>query len=376
MGRTLTLLAAFVSMLLGLCACSGRHDASAFADGRQLTPEARYLSLTDCDGYTAAEIFTPWADSVPVMRLVIVDSGRSAADFTFPGDVTVVQAPLRRSVVFSSVHTSAIDELGALDAVCAVADGSYFPATDTVSALLASGRIADIGSSLSPMTEKIVDADPDAIILSPYEDADQTALRVLGIPVIQMADYLEATPLGRASWLRLIGALYGRAARADSICRAVDEAYNDIHTRAARASSRPRVITERAMSGVWYVPAGHSYMARMLADAGADYPWADTDGAGSLPLDEAAVIDRGADASVWLIKNFGALDSAAIAADMPHARAFRAFPGGVYICDTAVKPYYNSVAFHPERVLADLAAIFHPDLFDTDSIPRYFEPLK
>lgn len=376
MTRRLILLAAVVSLLLGLCACSGRHDGTAFAEGRQLTPEARYLSLTDCDGYTAAEIFTPWADSVPVMRLAIVDSGRSAADFSFPGDVTVVQAPLRRSVVFSAVHTSAIDEIGAIDAVCAVADGSYFQASDTVSALLASGRIADIGSSLSPMTEKIVDADPDAIILSPYEDADHSAMRALGIPVIQMADYLEATPLGRASWLRLIGALYGRAARADSICRAVDRAYNDICTRVSSAASRPRVITEISMSGIWYVPAGQSYMARMLSDAGAEYPWADTDGTGSLPLDEAAVIDRAADASIWLIKHFSSLDSAAIIAAMPHARAFKAFPGGIYFCDTAVKPYYNSVAFHPERVLADLAAIFHPDLFDTDSLPRYFEPLK
>ncbi len=92
-------------------------------------------------------------------------------------------------------------------------------------------------------------------------------------------------------------------------------------------------------SGEWNVPAGGSYMARMLSDAGGRYPWSMTEGAGSLKLDAAAVLDKAEMADFWLIRSFGPMTLAGLKESNPLNGHFKAVgDGGVYVCDTSVSP--------------------------------------
>lgn len=353
--------------------CGGGASKAPETAGDTITSRAKLLTLVRGDGYTYAEVRSPWNDSVSLGRYTIVDPDVEVE--ALPG-TTLIRRPLRRSVVFASVHTAPVAELGALGSVAAVADGMYFTPGDTVARLLAEGRIADIGSSMSPSLEKVVDIDPDAVLLSPYENGSIGGLERSGAPIVYMADYLEAEPLARAEWLLLIGELYGKTREADSVYAATVARYEALRAKVAESKGRPRVITEKPMSGVWYVPGGRSYMATLLADAGADYPWADDVSAGSLPLDEAAVIDRASDADYWLIKDARDYTKQILAAEMPHSKAFGAFPAGVYFCNTLSRPFFNAVAFHPDQVLADYVRIFHPEVMAEDSVLQFFEPLK
>lgn len=128
---------------------------------------------------------------------------------------------------------------------------------------------------MAPMVEKIIDLDCDGVLMSAMEGSAIPQLGKSGVPVIYLADYLEETPLARAEWIKFIGLLYGRGAEADSIWMQVKRDYGIVRDRVARAASRPKVVTEKPISGVWYVPGGHSYMARLIADAGGAYAWAD-----------------------------------------------------------------------------------------------------
>ena len=367
------LVAATVVLMWFATSCGGGAGKAPVTAGDTITTHARLLTVVRGDGYTYAEVRSPWSDSVPLGCYTIIDSG-SDAD-ALPG-TTLIRRPLRRSVVFASVHTAPIAELGSLDGIAAVADGQYFTPGDTIAGLLASGRIADVGSSMSPSLEKVIDLEPDAVLLSPYEDGNAGGLDRAGVPIIYMADYLEADALCRAEWLLLLGELYGRTAEADSMYAATVAAYESLKARVADVERRPTVFTEKPYSGVWYVPGGRSYAAGMLADAGARYVWADDGSSGSLPLDEAAVIDRASDADYWLIKAAVDTKPETLAAELPHARAFKAFPGGVYYCNTVKRPFFNAVAFHPERVLADYVRIFHPEVMDGDTTLQFFTPLK
>ena len=238
-----------------------------------------------------------------------------------------------------------------------------------------SGVIRDIGNSSSPSVETLVDLDPDAILLSPYQDQKAGAVETLGVPLVQMVDYMESPPLARAEWIRLIGRLYGQGDRADSIYSSVAESYRLLCKKVAESEDRPVVITELPQpGGVWYIPAGQSYMAQMLADAGARYPWADTEGSGSLALDEASMLEKGRDADYWIIRNYGQLSRSVLLQSEPLLEHFRALSqGGVYVCDTSVSPLFDEFPFHPERLLADYIAIFHPAA--TRQL-RYFNQLK
>ena len=360
-----------------LSSCGAHADKAAGADtpGDTITLQASLLTIVRHESCTEVLVRDPWQAQGALLSHLYLVPRAEAPVFDAPQGCTVVPVPVERSVVFSSVHTAPLFEIGAGEALTGVADGQYFAEGDTVRSLLSSGHLVDVGSSSSPSVEQILALEAEAVLLSPMQGSDNSIMSRSGIAVIPMADYMESTPLGRAEWIRLIGALYGCSQQADSIYADVCARYGRLCA-ATRNLHRPRVLTENLTSGVWYVPAGDSYMARMLADAGADYPWASVHGEGSLPPDAAAVLDKAADADFWLMRTFGPAPArAALAKDNPAAAHIKAFgSGNVFVCDTSVKPIFNDIAFHPERVLADFVAIFHPEAVP-GAAPAYYEKL-
>ena len=141
----------------------------------------------------------------------------------------------------------------------------------------------------------------------------------------------------------------------------------------ADTSSRPKVITETIINGVWYVPGGASYKAQMLKDAGASYPWADDKSAGSLELDFARVFDWASDADCWIATSYGyPMTRATLVADYKPNERFKAYQtGNIYTCDTSVTPLFDEFPFHPERLLSDYVVIFHPEVSEGLSL-NYF----
>jgi iron complex transport system substrate-binding protein len=119
-------------------------------------------------------------------------------------------------------------------------------------------------------------------------------------------------------------------------------------------------------------------VATLLHDAGASYPWSDNDKTGSIPLSFENVFEKGQDADYWIIKYHAAEDmtyESLCEEYAPHAR-FKAFEQEhIYGCNTQYRNYYEETPFHPERLLQDLAAIFHPSLFE-GHVPFYYTPLS
>lgn len=363
-------------MALIIAGCGSRGDAAGNGAGKSEDHApmsgAELLEIIDRPGYVEARVADPWHEGRLLARYALVPRGSRPE---VPQGITVVNVPVGRAVVFSSVHAAAIDELGEARSVAALADVAYLAPDDPFSSAVRQGTVADIGSSMAPSVEKIIALKPDALIVSPMENGDMTAFINAGIPVIYMADYMEASPIARAAWISLLGELTGHRADADSIYSAVIAEYASLKALAATASSAPVVITERPYSGVWYIPGGRSYKAAMIADAGGSFPWSTDTGTGSQQLSEEAVIARASDASFWLLNEAGDPSDSDILAAMPHARAFSAFPSGVFYCNTIASPLFRDIAFHPERVLRDFVYIFHPELRG-DSALRYYKPLS
>lgn len=189
---------------------------------------------------------------------------------------------------------------------------------------------------------------------------------------------MEPSPIGRAEWILLLGELFGRRDEARKVFDNVINDYNGLVLKAKLAQTeRPKVLVETEQSGVWYLPAGKSYQARMLADAGAYYPWEDTDGQGSLALSLESVAAKAIDADVWLIRTYGYETGPSTLIGLnPRYSSFKAVKeGGIYSCDSAIRPIFNDIAFHPERVLADYVAIFHPEVLPEHEL-RYFRRIE
>ncbi len=384
---------------------------------------------------------------------------------------TLVRTPLSKAVVYSSVHCGLLNQIGALKSIGGVCDLKYIKLQEVQDGCR-TGSIADVGNGMNPDIEKIIDLHPDAIMLSPFENSGGYGrVEKLNIPIIECADYmetsalgraewmrfygllfgeaqkadslfaeveknynelkalvaplsLETSALGRAEWMRFYGLLFGEAQKADSLFAEVEKNYNELKALVAPLSSAPSVISELKNGSAWYVPGGKSTSARIYADAGANYVFADDEHSGSVPLAFETVFDKGQNADFWLIKYNQAIDKTYadaganyVFADDEHSGSvplafetvfdkgqnadfwlikynqaidktykeleqdyapytgFRAFKErNIYGCNTGKVDFYEDSPFHPDRLLKDLIKIFHPTLLEGYEL-KYFTKL-
>ena len=389
--------ALFLAVLLS--SCGGRQTASA--DGGDTVPfrYAQLLQLVRYDGYTVATIRHPWRQDAVLHRYVLVPAdapvpeGSPAAPVPegFP-EGTVIRTPLRRSVVFTTVHCSLLSMLHREASVAGVADLKYIKAP-YVQEGVSAGRIVDCGDGMSPVIEKIIDLHPDALLLSPFENSGGYGqLEEIDIPIVECAEYMEPSPLGRAEWVRFYGLLYGCEHEADSLFALVDSSYHALRHTVMSESRNPvmpesrhpatapktSVLVDKVTGSVWYVPGGRSTIGQMLSDAGARYPWASDDRSGSIALPFETVLERAGDCDVWLLRYSGQqpLTRQQLLSEHRGYNQFRSFrEGRVYGCNVEQSMFYEDSPFRPDLLLSDFIKILHPDIPDLPAL-RYYHKVE
>ena len=294
-----------------------------------------------------------------------------------PNDAVVVKVPISSALVYSSVHAGAFLELGSIDAVTGVVDAQYYKLPQIVEGLK-KGSVIDVGNSMSPTVERIIALSPQAILTSPFQNAGHGAIEKLGIPIIECADYMETTPLGRAEWIKFIGELLGKRKEASEVYDKVVQDYNSLVAKVKDVKKKPIVISEMMTDGVWFLPGGNSYMAQMFTDASATYPWRDDSSTGSLQLDFATVYDKAYNADYWLIKspepNFSLAD---LESKYPLNKKMEAFAkGGVYVINTVETSFFEDFPFHPEKLLKEYIMLFHPEVLGDEQSFKYLRQVK
>ena len=376
--KKILLSAYIVTWVLLLSACGGGSKTSSLqAEGD--TVRMKYSSLLQIvkhADYTVVTIRNPW-DTLKVLHTYLLADREKPLPEHLP-EGTVVRTPLQKSVIYSSVHCSLwseLDELKGIGGVC----GLEYIKLPQIQEGCRNGSIVNVGNSMNPDIERIIDLRPDAILLSPFENSGGYGrVGKLNIPIIECADYMETYALGRAEWMRLYGLLLGKEAQADSLFAGIEKEYLTL-TQQVKSQNlkRPTVISEMKNSSAWYIPGGNSTMGRLYQDAGADYVFAYLSNSGSVPLAFETVFDRGGNADIWLIKYNQPQDKTYSELERdyaPYAR-FKAFQDRkVYGCNTNHVPFYEESPFHPELLLKDLIKIFHPELLPDYDL-KYFSNL-
>lgn len=362
---------------LFLSACSGGRASQIVGQGDTLVLRyADNLTLVVRDGYIVATLRNPW-DTLRTLHTYVLVPREEDVPARLSAGVTVVRTPLQRAVVYSSVHCGLLHELGAGSAIGGVCDLRYIK-LPAVHRAVDEGKVVDCGNGMNPDMERIIDLHPDAILLSPFENSGGYGrVGKLGVPVVECADYMETSALGRAEWMRFYGLLFGVEQQADSLFARLEADYLNLKKQVMQAAERPTVVCELKSGSAWYVPGGRSTTGRILADAGARYAFAEDGHSGSVPLAFESVFDRAGEADVWLFKynraqnmTYGDLRS-----DYVGYTAFKAYKQrNIYACNTGEVPFYEETPFHPDLLLADLIRILHPGLLSGSL--RYYKKLE
>ena len=362
-----------------LSACKGGQSSSVQAEGDTLAFKyARLLTVVRYDGYTVATIKNPWSPGKALHRYVLVPKG-SQKSSPYRGDRGgLLRTPLSHSMLFTTVHCAMLQSLGREDCITGVADLKYIK-IPWVHQQVEKGRIVDVGEGMSPVIEKIIDRRPDAILLSPFENSGGYGkLEDIDIPIVECAEYMEESPLARAEWLRFYGMLFGCEHEADSLFAVVDSTYQALRQVVPRSGKQPTVMVDKVTGSVWYVAGGRSTIARMIADAGGRYLWADDTHSGSVSLPFEAVLARAGEADVWLFRysadhdiTYGEL--AAEHHGYPQFKAFRR--RAAYGCNVELSLFYEESPFRPDWLLSDFIQILHPDITNLPPL-RYYHKLE
>ena len=429
-----------------MAACQGGKTAAADAEAGD-TLEMKYAKLLtivkhgdgeDASGngegaeyqYAEVNVANPWKAGTLLHRYILIPKGEE-------GDETVarlalqrtsgmgcttdtVRTPVERSAVFIAPHCQLMYELGCQQAIRGVCDLNYINIPDVRKRVASAGKassgnassgnasaqnsIVDCGSSMAPDIERIIALKPEAILVSPFENSGGYGkLDKLHIPIIEAADYMESSPLGRAEWMKFYGMLFGKdknisttaagkaseaavgkaseatagkaseatlpascELRADSLFAQIEKEYLDLKAEAGKLPKGLSILTERKTGNVWYVPGGQSTIGILLKDANARYIFSDDQHSGSLPMSPEQILAKGKQVDVWAFKYFGGapLSQVQLLQEYDGYKALAAFNrGNIYQVDTSTVPYFELTSFHPELLLREFIILAHGSRF-------------
>ena len=405
--------------------------------------------------YAEVNVANPWKAGTLLHRYILIPKGEE-------GDETVtrlalqrtsgmgcttdtVRTPVERSAVFIAPHCQLMYELGCQQAIRGVCDLNYINIPDVRKRAASAGKassgnasfgnsssenassenassgnassgkassgnasaqnsIVDCGSSMAPDIERIIALKPEAILVSPFENSGGYGkLDKLHIPIIEAADYMESSPLGRAEWMKFYGMLFGKdknisttvagkalttvagkalttvagkaseatlpascELKADSLFAKIEKEYLKLKAEAGKLPKGLSILTERKTGNVWYVPGGQSTIGILLKDANARYIFSDDKHSGSLPMSPEQILAKGKQVDVWAFKYFGGapLSQVQLLQEYDGYKALAAFSrGNIYQVDTSTVPYFELTSFHPELLLREFIILAHGERF-------------
>lgn len=361
------LLVISVSFLFAGCRNGNTHQESG-----NILNYPDFIAMTADGSDFCATVLNPWKKGA-VLRSYRLDTDGNA-DLDASGNECIIHIPATRLVIMTSCHARLVSELGYADAIAGVCEPESISDT-LICRMLKEGRITDCGNSMYPDIEKIMDLQPDAILVSPFEESGYGQLEKLGIPIVECADYMETSPLGRAEWMRFYGRLIGAGSNADSLFRRVEEEYLALCGQAAESGIHPKVMVDTKGGSAWYVPGGHSTVGIMINNAGGKYLFEEDDRSGSIPYSFETVYEKAAEADIWLLKNSSEKEMTyeSLESDFKPYAMFRPFrERKIWVCDVYRVPYFEEIPFHPEALLRDYIGIFSGN---GGNDIRYYHPL-
>lgn len=376
LSRSIGFIHFFISLVLCLASC---HRGKTQAQEQPLhTDSIRYAKgfiVEHFEDYTSVKVRDPWDSTRLLQHYLLVERDKKTPANLPKG--TIVRTPVQRMVVYTSVHASAIEQLGEVNSIVGVCEARFID-SPTIQERIRQGLVSDLGESTAPNIERIMEIGTEALIASPFQNSSYGTAEKLGIPIIEGADYMETLPLGRTEWIRFFGMLFEKTNVADSIFQATEKRYLDLKKLVDEADlQRPKILVERKFGASWFLPGGDSYIANLYKDAGADYLFNDLAGGGSVPLAFEKVLERAIHADIWILKYYQdrPLTYADLKAEYSPYAEFDAYTKQkIYACNTATTPFYEDIPMHPDYLLKDMIQIFHPQLMKKEPL-RFYAPL-
>lgn len=324
------------------------------------------LAIYKYNGYSIVKVINPWPDANKDFTYILKEKNATVPDSL--QKYTQLSVPLQSIVVTSTTNVPFLEMLGVEKSL------KGFPHTDYISSvktrkLIDAGIIKNVGQNERLNMEKLIDLAPEAIVTFGVDNNNPMIanLEKSGLNVIIQADWMEQSPLGKAEWIKLYAALFGKEKEGKILFDNIVKNYNEALKLVANQKAESTVLYGSMYQNQWFVAKGKSWVAQFMKDAKSNYLWADIEGSGSLGLSFEKILEKAKNAQVWIAT--GSFKNLKELADSnPHYSQFDAFTTkNVYTFESKLGAtggtiYYELAPSRPDLVLKDYIKIFHPEL--------------
>jgi iron complex transport system substrate-binding protein len=364
-----TLFIVMISIFIG---CNKKETTTAI-DSTTAANSIEYasgLSIHKYEGFSKVTVSNPWPEAKKKFTYILQEKNSIVPDSLKKHPV--IQVPLQSIVVTSTTIIPFLEMLQVEQKLTGFPHTNYISSAKTRKRIDA-GLVKNLGQNEKLNVEQLIELEPNLIISFGINNNNPTLdnLQKSGLKVLIQADWMEQTPLGKAEWLKLYGALFGKEKEAKIIFDTIVKNYKEAQQLVAQKKSTSTVLYGSMYQEQWYVARGNSWVAQFMMDAKANYLWADIKGTGSLSLPFEKILEKARTAKYWIAT--GSFNSnKEFENSNPHYNQFDALKAkNVYTFESKVGPtggtvYYELASSRPDLVLKDYIKIFHPEL-----LPNY-----
>lgn len=359
--------------------CKKETDSTVVISNENTVKYANGFTIQNYDGYSIVTVSNPWPKAnksytyiLKKRKGIVPDSLRSNL---------IISVPIQKIVVTSTTHIPSLEMLGVEKTLIGFPNLDYI-SSEKVRALIDNKKIKELGNNQSLNTEVLIDLQPDVIMGYGIDNNNPTLdnLEKNGLKIVLNGDWNEQSPLGKAEWIKLFGALYDQQEKANELFSKIEQDYLKTLKIAQKALSNPTVLVGDMFEDKWNLPQGNSWGCSFIKEAKGNYLWSETTGTGSLSLSFETVLEKAKNAEFWFTSGqFSSLEAMTNA--NPHYNQFKAFQNkNVYsfIRKKGEKGgvlYYELAPNRPDLVLKDLVKILHPELLKSYEL-YFFEKLQ
>ncbi|ABA24873.1 Periplasmic binding protein (plasmid) [Trichormus variabilis ATCC 29413] len=338
---------------------------------------ARGLAVEYHKHYKVVTIKNPWQNAKTQFQYVLVQCGTPTPQGFKQAQVITV--PINSIVSLSTTHLPHLAKLDVVDKLIGVSNIKQVNTPEVIERIK-TGNITQVGNNSNVDIEKLLALNPDLVTTfgtGNSQTDSYSKLTEAGLKVGINAEYMEDTPLGRSEWLKFTALFFNQEAKAEKIFSEIAQKYTQIAAKAQSVKYRPSVFVGFNFKGTWFMPAGNSYVAKYLADAGGNYLWSDDKSNGSLPLSFEVVLERAANADYWLNFSQGWQNVKDLITEDNRYADFQAVKtGNLYNNNARVNAnggndYWEGGISNPDIVLADLIKILHPEILPNHQLFYY-----
>lgn len=342
----------FVCIAL-LSACSSSSNQTEKVNKENQIECAKRFQLIQKEGYKELNVISPQTGKIETSYALVP----RAHPVNVASKYTKIEVPVKNMVALSSTFIGMLNEIDALDCLKGTTDLAYVW-NKKVRKKIEKGSILAFGFETEVSPEVLLKKKVSLVVFSGFGSAFPNAdkLEKLGITCMANYDWEEIHPLGKAEWIKVFGALSGKEDEANAYFDELKKTYATYKKEIKKGKNKPQIMFGDVFGDTWNAPAGQSYMAGVMKDAGVNYVFKNTKGTASVANTKEQMFKVQTDCPIWINAEAKTIKEL-LTKNSKYSYLIAVKKNQVYSYMNNSSYFWEMSTVHPEWLMEDFAVI-------------------